>query len=255
MGNRPQSTWVEMGVGDREWLGQIESFGTQSLFKLVFLVLALTFLALLSTSLPGLDRIGALLPVSVAVVIRTGVTVVILVLLFRIADEARIAIFDLSAGEEEFRTVVGEVGYWGVILLAVGVGYEGFRPAGYILFDYAGFTTFYPILFGLIALIPLAMLSVEVGLFARKTSDDGELAPLGSDEFRTDEQRVYHVLEECDGTVYQSQVAEATGWSHAKVSRLLSGMEESGTIVRFRVGRQKIVCLPGHEPGYVSVEG
>lgn len=240
-----------MGMGDRGWLHEIESLGTESLFKLIFLVLSLLILAVLAASLPGLERVESVVPLSVTVLFRTAVTIVLIALMIRIARRSRPAIHRLGAGDDDLRHTVSAAVHWGVILLAVGFAYEGLRPAGSILLGYVGFTTFYPILFGMIALIPLAFLSVEIGLFAqqsggRKASEDDHVP-----EFQTDEQRVHQLLDERSGAAYQREVAEVTGWSKAKVSRVLSGMEDDDLIVRFRVGREKIVCLPGQEPSYV----
>lgn len=243
-----------MAVGDREWFDRIESFGLESLFKLVLAVLSLLVLAILATYLPGIERLEGLMPVTVTVIVRTVVTVGIIVLLVRIARQARPAIRHLEAWDEERRSTAAEIAHWTGILLAIGVAYEGLRPAGDLLFGVAGFETFYHILFALIALVPLAFLSLEIGLVARDMREPDEPEPIQADELRTDEQHIQLLLEKRGGTVYQGELAEATGWSKAKVSRVLSGMEADGTVVRFRVGRQKIACLPGHEPGYVQGE-
>jgi uncharacterized membrane protein len=42
-------------------------------------------------------------------------------------------------------------------------------------------------------------------------------------------------------------VVERTDWSSAKVSRLLTSMEESGAVERVRVGRHKVV-VSGDDP-------
>lgn len=47
-----------------------------------------------------------------------------------------------------------------------------------------------------------------------------------------------------DGTVKQRQFADEYGWSAATISRLLSDLEDRGVIERYRLGREKIVCLP-----------
>ncbi len=67
-------------------------------------------------------------------------------------------------------------------------------------------------------------------------------------EIRTDQERVLHLLETHSGITWQSHVVSETEWSKSKVSRVLSKMEANGTIRRYRIKRQKIVCLPGAEP-------
>lgn len=65
----------------------------------------------------------------------------------------------------------------------------------------------------------------------------------------TNRERVIRVLDLNGGRVWQADIADRTGWSKAKVSRVLSEMEAAGVITRFRNGRQKVVCLAEAEPG------
>lgn len=67
-------------------------------------------------------------------------------------------------------------------------------------------------------------------------------------EIRTDQERVLQLLETHSGITWQSHVVSETEWSKSKVSRVLSEMEANGTIRRYRIKRQKVVCLPGAEP-------
>lgn len=60
----------------------------------------------------------------------------------------------------------------------------------------------------------------------------------------TAEAYVYRLVSERDGRALQEHIVEATGWSKATVSRLLTGMEETGVVVRRRIGRRKVVFLP-----------
>lgn len=60
---------------------------------------------------------------------------------------------------------------------------------------------------------------------------------------RTDEETVLYVLIANSGRMRQARIVEETGWSKAKVSRVLSRMEEQGRIVRERDGREKVVQL------------
>lgn len=64
----------------------------------------------------------------------------------------------------------------------------------------------------------------------------------------TDEERVLDLLNREGGREKQVQVVEKTGWSKAKVSRVLSRMEEEGEITRIKIGRENLVCLEDHVP-------
>lgn len=57
------------------------------------------------------------------------------------------------------------------------------------------------------------------------------------------EEQVTRLLSEHDGRMWQSTVADETGFSESKTSRLLCAMEEDGKIIRHRVGRRKVVNL------------
>lgn len=67
-----------------------------------------------------------------------------------------------------------------------------------------------------------------------------------------DTERVHRILERNNGRVYQAGVVEATGWSKAKVSRVLDEMEGTEEVDRFWVGRQKVVCYPQYLPEWTE---
>lgn len=80
---------------------------------------------------------------------------------------------------------------------------------------------------------------------------DGDVPP--PDElFRrtgtTGEEYLVSLLRANGGRLMQNQFVDATGWAKSTVSRLLTELERQGTVTRVRVGREKIVCLPGAEP-------
>lgn len=81
--------------------------------------------------------------------------------------------------------------------------------------------------------------------------DDHRGGPWPTDEYVPPEQRVIDLLDRHAGVRRQQEIQESTNWSAAKTSRILSGMEEEGTIVRVSLGRQKVVCLPGSEPRHL----
>jgi len=43
----------------------------------------------------------------------------------------------------------------------------------------------------------------------------------------------------------QSKIVEETRWSTAKVSQLLSAMDDEGRIEKLRIGRENLISLPG----------
>lgn len=61
------------------------------------------------------------------------------------------------------------------------------------------------------------------------------------------DERVERLLTDHGGRLKQSEFVELTGWSKAKVSRVLSRMEESGEIDRRRIGRENVVSHPGED--------
>lgn len=89
---------------------------------------------------------------------------------------------------------------------------------------------------GLLAL--LALLYVQ----RDGSKADGE-TPEWIDGKRSDADRVAALLAEHDGQMKQSEIVEATEWSKAKVSRLLSRMDDHDRIRKRQDGRQNIIIL------------
>lgn len=56
------------------------------------------------------------------------------------------------------------------------------------------------------------------------------------------------LLEENGGRAYQGTICDETGLSKSATSRLLTQMEEDEEVTRLSIGREKVVCLPDHEP-------
>ena len=63
-------------------------------------------------------------------------------------------------------------------------------------------------------------------------------------ELLSDEERVERLLERNDGRMKQASIVDETGWSNAKVSQLLSTMEDTGRIEKLRIGRENLISLP-----------
>lgn len=59
----------------------------------------------------------------------------------------------------------------------------------------------------------------------------------------TNEEVVCRLLERNERRMRQSQIIESTEWSKAKVSRVLSDLEEEGVVNRVRIGRENVVDL------------
>ena len=53
------------------------------------------------------------------------------------------------------------------------------------------------------------------------------------------------VVAEHGGRMKQRRFVDEYGWSASTVSRLLSELEDGGAIDRYRVGREKVVAVPG----------
>jgi hypothetical protein len=75
-------------------------------------------------------------------------------------------------------------------------------------------------------------------------SDDDEIDP----ELLADDDRVLKLLEDNGGRMKQVDIVDATEWSKAKVSMLLSEMDDEGEISKLRVGRENIISIAGEEP-------
>lgn len=87
---------------------------------------------------------------------------------------------------------------------------------------------------------------------------DAESRVLGRDELLGDDgpsavddevylfpaERVLVLLDEHDGRMWQGEVVEETGFSKAKVSKLLSEMEADGDVDRHWKDGKKVVTLP-----------
>jgi hypothetical protein len=65
----------------------------------------------------------------------------------------------------------------------------------------------------------------------------------------SDEERVERLLEQNGGRMKQATIVSETGWSNAKVSQLLSSMDEDGQIEKLRIGRENLISLPGEGVG------
>ncbi|WP_241175451.1 hypothetical protein [Natronolimnobius sp. AArcel1] len=102
-------------------------------------------------------------------------------------------------------------------------------------------------MFGIVA---LALLGGVLAI-RNRLSDRTRLATQRDDhseEFITDRERVQQLVTDNGGRMKQSRIVDSVDWSKAKVSRLLAELEDDGQITKLRLGRENLVCLPGHEP-------
>jgi hypothetical protein len=66
-------------------------------------------------------------------------------------------------------------------------------------------------------------------------------------ELLSDEERVERLLERNGGRMKQANIVSETGWSNAKVSQLLSAMDEDDRIDKLRIGRENLISLPDED--------
>jgi uncharacterized membrane protein len=71
-------------------------------------------------------------------------------------------------------------------------------------------------------------------------------------ELLSDEERVEYLLEQNGGRMKQANIVKETGWSNAKVSQLLSSMEEEDRVDKLRIGRENLISLPDEGLGEIS---
>jgi hypothetical protein len=69
------------------------------------------------------------------------------------------------------------------------------------------------------------------------------------EELLSDEERVERLLRSNGGRMRQADIVTETGWSNAKVSQLLSSMDEADRVDKLRIGRENLISLPGVETG------
>jgi len=67
-------------------------------------------------------------------------------------------------------------------------------------------------------------------------------------ELLSDEERVLRMLKQNGGRMKQASIVTETGWSNAKVSQLLSQMDDDDEIEKLRIGRENLITLPEVDP-------
>ena len=66
-------------------------------------------------------------------------------------------------------------------------------------------------------------------------------------ELLSDEERVERLLERNGGRMKQANIVTETGWSNAKVSQLLSAMDDDDRVDKLRIGRENLITLPDED--------
>ncbi|WP_290818288.1 hypothetical protein [Halovivax sp.] len=87
----------------------------------------------------------------------------------------------------------------------------------------------------------------DAGTLADDDADD-EIDP----ELLSDEERVTRMLKANGGRMKQAAIVKETGWSNAKVSQLLSKMDEDDEIEKLRIGRENLITLPDVDPTQIE---
>ena len=67
------------------------------------------------------------------------------------------------------------------------------------------------------------------------------------EELLSDEERIERLLEDNGGRMKQANIVKETGWSNAKVSQLLSAMDDADRIDKLRIGRENLISFPDED--------
>lgn len=73
-------------------------------------------------------------------------------------------------------------------------------------------------------------------------------ADLLLEEGMTPRSYLHHLVETAGGRTRQKRLVAKSRLPESTVSRLLTDLESEGHLVRRRIGRENVVCLPGSEP-------
>ncbi len=84
---------------------------------------------------------------------------------------------------------------------------------------------------------------------ADRSTDSDERGGDTDPDLLSDEERVEYLLERNGGRMKQATIVKETGWSNAKVSQLLSSMDDADRVDKLRIGRENLISLPGEGVG------
>jgi len=82
-----------------------------------------------------------------------------------------------------------------------------------------------------------------------ETGDEADEEDEIDETLLSDEERVMRLLESNGGRMKQANIVKETGWSNAKVSQLLSSMDENDQVDKLRIGRENLITLPDEDVG------
>ncbi|MFC5971507.1 helix-turn-helix transcriptional regulator [Halomarina salina] len=82
----------------------------------------------------------------------------------------------------------------------------------------------------------------------QEPEEEGPFAGVDED-LLSDEERVERLLEYNGGRMKQANIVTETGWSNAKVSQLLSAMDDADRVDKLRIGRENLISLPDVDNG------
>lgn len=100
----------------------------------------------------------------------------------------------------------------------------------------------------LAGIVALAVLGGSLVVRNRLAGGTRRRSPPASEEILTDRDRVRRLVANNGGRMRQTEIVDSVEWSKAKVSRLLADLEADEEITKLRLGRENLICLPGHEP-------
>lgn len=97
-------------------------------------------------------------------------------------------------------------------------------------------------------IVALAVLGGSLVARNRLAGGQRRRSPPTREEVVTDHERVRRLIDDNGGRMRQTEIVEEVEWSKAKVSRLLADLDADEEITKLRLGRENLICLPGHEP-------
>ncbi|MFW6449293.1 MAG: helix-turn-helix transcriptional regulator [Halobacteriota archaeon] len=110
-----------------------------------------------------------------------------------------------------------------------------------------------------LAVVWLGFAAILLAMYRREREEEGARPPAPAaeaepaedtepdridEELLSDPERVERLLEDHGGRMKQADIVEATDWSTAKVSQLLSEMADEGRIEKLRLGQENLISLP-----------
>lgn len=83
----------------------------------------------------------------------------------------------------------------------------------------------------------------NLGPLATESANESSLHEMPDESILTNEEYVHQLLKNNNNRMRQRQIVDITDWSKAKVSRVLSELEDQGKIRKIQVGRENVIDL------------